>query len=463
MVSVKLLAFVARMTLLTGIYSELVSLPAARLSRHPRLMARATASDLDNVKAGVLVKDGTQTSCALGLLDNKASLISADCLDFSNGSVDKSVTYEAYINAGWDGVSSKYTVANITVHPNYDERTKANNIALIQFNTNSNISWYNYNAVIRHDWSNLVYVQYSLSDIVSMKWNTPTLYSEDNVDDTQCGSFSPVYNESSADYVCSKDTITTVPSGVDAPCRIVYGMVYGEIDGSMYPAGFLSHVAVKGGNSLCSFTDQRAYYTLISDYLMFATTALNREVYYYSKDNVTEPQQNPYYAMEVPSSAAPSGVTNIGGNIYAKQAAETPAAETPVETPVGESHEDSGLSSKTKIIIGVCSALGGLILLAAVLLLVRWWRKHGKIRQQRDPYKETTAQEILAGDLGGASVPNLRPSRVAATTTDPLIAAYERPPPAYRADENPDSGVDPQSPLSPHPLLGADASSDEKR
>ncbi|KAJ2787660.1 hypothetical protein GGI15_000550 [Coemansia interrupta] len=440
--------------MLGGIYSQLVSLSATGPSRHPRLTARATASDLDNVKAGVLVKDGSQTSCALGLLDNKASLISADCLDFSNGSVNKSVTYEAYINAGFDGVSSKYTVVNITVHPNYDERTKANNIALIQFNTNSNISWYNYNAVIRSDWSSLVYVQFSLSDIVTMKWNTPTLYSQDNVDDSQCSSFSPVYSDSSADYVCSKDTVTTVPTGVDAPCRIVYGMVYGVIDGIMYPAGFLSHVAVKNGNSLCNYTDQRAYYTLLSDYLMFATTALNREVYYYSKDNVTEPQKNPYYAMAVPSSAAPSGVTNIGGNIYAKLVAETPTKET---------HGDSGLASKTKIIIGVCSAVGSVILLVAVFLLVRWWRKHGKIRQQRDPYKETAAQEILADDLGGASVPNLRPSRIAAATTDPLIAAYERPPPAYRADENPDSRADPQSPLSPHPLLGADASNDEKR
>ncbi|KAJ1843674.1 hypothetical protein LPJ73_005419 [Coemansia sp. RSA 2703] len=139
--------------------------------------------------------------------------------------------------------------------------------------------------------------------------------------------------------------------------------------------------------------------------------------------------------------------------MYAKQTAG-PTAEEPLR--------GSGLSSKTKIIAGVCSAVGGVILLGAVFLLVRWWRKHGKVRRQRDPYKETAAQKILADDLGGASVPAFSPNRITAATTDPIVAAYEQPP-AYRAEGNANVSVDPQSPLSPHPLLGADANNNEKR
>ncbi|KAJ1645958.1 hypothetical protein J3B02_000838 [Coemansia erecta] len=443
-------------------------------ARHPRLLySRAAVADLNKVKAGLLVKNNTQTTCALGLLDNKAALVSADCLDFHGDKVSTGTTYKVYINSGYDETSSNHEVTDISVHPNYSKETKANNVALLQFNDNSDISWYNYNAITRSTWDDLVYVQYSLSDVSQMKWNTPRLYTVANSDDTDCSDYSNVYKNNKKSFSCSSKVITDAPAGITTVCsKVPYEMVYATIGEYVYPAGMLSHVAVKDADNLCgSGGEALAYYTLFSNYLMFASVALNRTVYYYSGDNSTSPQKDPYFAMQVPAQSV-SGVQVIGGDLYAKQTGvkqsesvtaqadetNTPFADSSLESNYAsptsgdssngstqqqqeQQKQNSGTSKKTTIIAAACSAVGAVLLATGLFLFVKWWRKHGKIRRQRDPYKETAAQEILANGLGGASVPAVR---VQTDLSGDFL--FARPPPAY-ADSN--AAMSPTSVVSP--------------
>ncbi|KAJ2719371.1 hypothetical protein GGI07_005252 [Coemansia sp. Benny D115] len=439
----------------------------------PQLVPRATAKDLQSVKGGVLLKNGKQTSCHLGILDNQAALVSADCLTYKDGAVDRiSTTYEAALDAGYDGASAFYTVQDITVHPSYDPDTKANNIAVIEFNTRSTIAWANYNAALRRDWSQLVFVQQSLLITDKPMWNTPQLSAQINQDDNQCSQYSDLYKANQKDYICSSSAMVNSPVGVHTDCRVPYPFVYAQIDNTLYPAGFLSHVAVKGGSDLCESSDSRVFYTIFSDYLMYASTVLNRMVYYYSADNVTEPQKDADYAMAKPFGNADDNITLIGGDIYARQAvsstansASASASATGSNAQHSESSDGSssptnkddskgsssgssgGLSKKNTITVAVCSAVGGLLIAVSLFFLVRWWRRHGKVGLQRDPYKETTAQQMLADDLGGASV-TIGPVRNAATNDDQFFARIP-PPPAYR--DAGASGTEP-APLSPPDL-----------
>ncbi|KAJ1806533.1 hypothetical protein LPJ75_005033, partial [Coemansia sp. RSA 2598] len=236
-----------------SLLGDSAGIPAAANTRHPRLIDRATVADVNKAKAGLLFKNGTQTTCTLGLIDAKAALVSADCLDYIKDDVNNATSYEVYITSSFDETSSKHDVTKISVHPNYSKETKANNVAVVQFNENSDVAWVNYNAAARSKWAELVYVQYSLSNPAEMKWNAPRVYSLPNTDDADCADYSFVYRDNKKEFVCSSKVITDVPAGVSADCsKVPYGMVYATVGDYVYPAGMLSHVAIKNADSLCN-------------------------------------------------------------------------------------------------------------------------------------------------------------------------------------------------------------------
>ncbi|KAJ2037754.1 hypothetical protein H4S03_002765 [Coemansia sp. S3946] len=427
------------------IVSAVVVAPSTASVLPRQLEARASASDIFKVKGGLLVKNGKQTSCGLGILDNMAALMSADCLDFVNGKVDATSKYEAFVDAGYDGATGRYIIQNITVHPAYDSKTKANNVALIEYNSGSKVLWYNYNAIGPGNWDGHAYVQRYLSDIDGMAWATPKVYSQSS-GDSVCSQLSPVYKDNSKDFACSSGLVPSPSSTLGTSCNVPYQMVYATFSGTyVYQAGFFSHAVIEDGKDLCKYSSQRSYFTLISDYLAFANSVLNRTVYYYNDDNTVKPQTDPTYAMTKPSTTVKDTVM-LSGNMYPKQPSTTSptssfpsrTSTSPSQTPTGnpsnekEPESNSGMSKRSIAIVAACSAVGSLLLAVGVVFLVRWWRGH--LKRTRDPYKETAAQEILANDLGGASMPgggNLR------SMTEIVDVAYTNPPPpAYPANEH---------------------------
>ncbi|KAJ2741464.1 hypothetical protein GGI20_005171 [Coemansia sp. BCRC 34301] len=446
----------------------LATLTAGTVVMVPRQSeGRATASDIFKVKGGLLVRNGKQTSCGLGILDNMASLISADCLDYVSGgkAVDSSIKYEAFVDAGNDGATARYRVQNVTVHPGYDPQTKANNVALIQYNKGAKVLWYNYNAVGPSDWTGVVYTQRYLSDIEGMAWATPKVYSQDSVTDSPCAKLSPLYKANPEQFTCGSGVVAP-PSASLSACKVPYQVAYASFGGQyVYQTGIFSHFVVEDGKDLCKYGEQRSYYTVISDYLAFAQKELSRTVYYFNPDNVTMPQEDAQYAMAKPSGLAVDAVV-VGGDMYAKQPVTTPSqtsslmsrttpgGQSPTSKPSGSKDEeegDSGLSKKSITIVAACSAVGSVLIAVGAFFLVRWWRGH--LKRTRDPYKETAAQEILANDLGGATIPGGGHYR---SETDVIYGAV--PPPAYLASEpsplisrGPDIAVEMPS---PHPSAG---------
>ncbi|KAJ2030261.1 hypothetical protein IWW57_001274 [Coemansia sp. S610] len=427
-----------------------VAVPSTASVLPRRQDARASPTDIFKIKGGLLVKNSKQTSCGLGILDNMAALVSADCLDYTSGKVNYTTKYEAFVDAGYNGATGRYKVQTITVHPSYDAKTKANNVAVIQYNSGSKVLWYNYNAIEPDSWDEYVYVQRYLSDVDGMAWATPKVYSQSNADST-CSQLSPVYKANKEGFACGSGLVSA-PSLLGA-CDVPYQMVYAKLSGSyVYQAGFFSHAAIEDGKNLCKYGSQRSYFTLFSDYLAFANSVTNRTVYYFSDDNSTTPQTDPKYAMAKPSSTV-SDVVLLSGDMYAKQpgvessAATSLSRSSPLASPTSsptpspsptsdppreeEPVTESGMSKRSIAIVAACSAIGSLLLAVGGFFLVRWWRGH--LQRTRDPFKETAAQEFLANDLGGASMPvghgNLR------SMTEIVDAPFIVPPPAYPVNE----------------------------
>ncbi|KAJ2505852.1 hypothetical protein H4217_009147, partial [Coemansia sp. RSA 1939] len=124
------------------------------------LAVRDTNTDISSTKGGILVKNGKQTSCELGVIDSKAAFVAAPCLDFSEGVLEKNTTYEVYLDAGINNTPAKYTVDSITVHPKYDNYSLLNPVAILQFNKESTESWSNPIAIDRNNsWGDVLFIR----------------------------------------------------------------------------------------------------------------------------------------------------------------------------------------------------------------------------------------------------------------------------------------------------------------
>ncbi|KAJ2489881.1 hypothetical protein IWW37_003649 [Coemansia sp. RSA 2050] len=412
-------------------------------------------ADLAKIKGGVLVKNGKQTSCGLGLLDNMASFVSANCLDFKNGRVDSSIVYEVYIDPSFDSTASRAMVQNITVHPKYNPSTMANNIALIEFNLGSDVTWYNFNAIGRASWSEIIYAQRYLSNMNRMAWATPQI-SPQAPNDTMCNSLSPLYSSNLLGLSCN-GVLATSPSSDVSNCDVPYQVAYAVIGKGLFPAGIYSYSVVEDGENLCGNSSKtRNYYTLLDDYLMFARVALDRTVHFYRTGNTTVPQPNPDFSMADPSEGPPSGAALVSGNYYSQQTGSNFASQVPTPTvkstrssttmrtsPTSKPEQSNtmsdppndepadGLSKNEVIIIAVSCSVGSLLIALILFFAIKQWR--ASQRRKHDPFKEATAQLILAEGLGGAYVPGQdQPNaEVVEDTID------NQPPPAYPIDERP--------------------------
>ncbi|KAJ2799061.1 hypothetical protein H4R21_003686, partial [Coemansia helicoidea] len=401
---------------------------------------------------GVLVRDGKATNCGVGLLDNMAALISATCLDIKDGAVDTSHEYEVLLDKGYTNNTERYTVSDFTIHPNFDASTLANNVALIQFNKGSDVAWYNYvwRPVGDESGTQYVYVQRALTSVAMGTWGTPAVSAEPTATDSTCKDFSPLYAANRQDLVCNRAVYGPLVSGL-TKCKVPAQTLYAYHEGILFQAGFFSHAAVQGGSDLCNYKVQRSYYTMMSNYLMFARNNLDRTLYYYDPANTTSPQTDPAYKMNNVDSVDSKIASVLTGDMYGTvnsgdssddSSTTSTASRTTTSTTSSDGNSSSGggsnssnssdgLSKKMVVIIAVCASLGSMLLAVAIVLLVRCLRR----RRLRDPYLETNAQKFLAMDIGGATMP----VAAAVATTATAAAAAPAPASAIVADDDDDN------------------------
>ncbi|KAJ2796404.1 hypothetical protein H4R21_004729, partial [Coemansia helicoidea] len=224
------------------------------------VLLAASCAGLAQFKSGVLVKNGAQTSCSLLVVDSKAAVVAASCLDYaSNGKPDPSTKYEVYLDDGIDGKAAKYSVESITAQPNYNPTSFANNLAVLQYNAGGSVTWGNQFAPFPDlGFQSVVYSRRTVADLDQMKWDdaqeysfpesTSTPFYRPDGDRGSCKGVATIPT-ALAFNVASTDATTGLSSPGLADCPAPYGILYVTYNSTTLLMGVHSHTFVKGGST----------------------------------------------------------------------------------------------------------------------------------------------------------------------------------------------------------------------
>ncbi|KAJ2607457.1 hypothetical protein H4S08_004819 [Coemansia sp. RSA 1365] len=409
-----------------------------------KLVKRDTTTDkLSARKGGVLFKNGLQTSCGVALLNNQAALVTADCFDFIGKNVARSLYYQIYTSRAFTKTSKGFDLRDIIVHPDYNPVTKANNIAVVTYNTDKEKDWEMETAIDFDTWKARVYTQRYIKNMTGLVWDSPEYKTEDTVtQDDSCSELSPIYKANTDKFTCTTTLATPLMTN-SSSCKIPYPVLYAQMGDDLYQAGLFSHSVVKGGDNICD-NEVHSYYTLIGDYLAFAEKALDKKFKYHGSDSSSTPQSDPEYSMKDASTGVIDGTLMLGGDFYNPESlivgsftssdgtsmttdsnvnAENATDNELASDGSNEQDTDSdsnNTSKKTIIIAAVCGSIGTLLLVAIVLFGIRWYRGH--VSRVHDPYQAPSAQDFLQemfeNPNGGRPPPAYKPPEEAHTIQD---------------------------------------------
>ncbi|KAJ2848116.1 hypothetical protein IWW36_003490 [Coemansia brasiliensis] len=387
------------------------------------LVPRATEAQLKSVKGGVLVKDGIQTSCNLAVIDSKASIVGADCLNFmSDGSLNTTTEYTVYLDDGADGKAAKYTVDSVTVHPDYNVTYQLNNLATLQYNADGEITFQNAIAPIKdfENWDELLYIRYTLKDVETMEWE-PRSYTTGWTDfEYKCDRLSAVHAVNVDDMMCADKLSRDVPTFLN-PCPMPYGIILGVYRNNVSVSSLYMNSAIKGGSSLCSYTEGYTYFTALARYIGYFQKVIGRSISVDAESfsiNLTAIALVDSFSMyESNFTMADKNITMLHGDFYKDQTEDVEPSSLseskPTSTPTGSSddpavdgidtmEDSSNSSNRNSIIIGVCVSVGSLLIICALIYYAYWQRRRGRNFFGR--LRRTADQEMLEAEFGGLSV-----------------------------------------------------------
>ncbi|KAJ2614871.1 hypothetical protein EV177_001833 [Coemansia sp. RSA 1804] len=243
------------------------------------LSVRDTTSDIASTKGGILVKNGKQTSCELGVINSKAAFVAAYCIDFSGKTVNQDTEYEVYLDAGIDNTPAKYSVESIAVHPDFNATNGLNPIAVLQFNKDSTETWSNPIAIDRNNsWGDVLFIRRGMTSLNKMQWKTPLTATNKYIDAADCNSDNRIFETNEYDLFCSNAT-TYSPYAYLTGCAIPYGSVDVYISGKLYVAGIHGFTSISFSSYSCTLRDfQDGIYVLFSDYIAFANKVLDSTI-----------------------------------------------------------------------------------------------------------------------------------------------------------------------------------------
>ncbi|KAJ2710847.1 hypothetical protein H4R19_003542 [Coemansia spiralis] len=364
-----------------------------------------TAGSFTQFKGGLLYKNGVQTSCEVGLIDFSAAFVAANCLNYTGGGnmVDASVKYSVWLYNSADGTSViRATVdpMDIRVHPKYDAKTLANNIAVVQFNKGVVAPYTSYiNTDLNLTGSQQGYVRRTFNDSQGA-WN-PVQLSLQSSDSGGCAESSALYGQNPGWLACTGAVTSSVY--LDS-CGVPFGTLYYATDGQIVLSAIFSH-AVVHGTSTCGGgpgTVWRSYFTQLWPHVGLAVSVLGRPINTYVNLAPVVAVNRDIHAMTVPTNTAPpSGAVVVGGNFYGFQGAKQDEdgesssgdesssssraeASSDTEEP-GSSHGSSGaldaddsssgggFTKTQKIIVGVVVPIGAILIGIGAFLLYRIW------------------------------------------------------------------------------------------
>ncbi|KAJ2851061.1 hypothetical protein IWW36_001408 [Coemansia brasiliensis] len=332
---------------------------------YPTLFRRNGTEDLQSFKGAVLLKNGEQTSCEVALMYSTFGFVSAACLDYTDTSaktLNSSTTYEVAISSGLTSSYGRFKASKVTPNPGYDPVSYANNIALVEFESNGS-EFVNYIASWRQDWIEFYYTRRSLSNAASSTWNSPatTMYNA-QPDLNACAQANSLFMYNQKDLICNE---LSTPSIMNASCSIPYASIYGVNDPNAAVAALYSHSAVHNDGSLCGNEKIYNYFIVMQNYVHWAMSIMGKKapVFHTRIPEYTE-VLDPSYSMIIPKSSV-EGVAVYAGDLYHLGATISQASD----------EKDGGLSP---------GAIAGIILglLALLALLGYFIRKKLKERYE---------------------------------------------------------------------------------
>ncbi|KAJ2368529.1 hypothetical protein H4S01_001535, partial [Coemansia sp. RSA 2610] len=401
-----------------------VLLATAACGSGRRLAARDNVDLLSVVKGGVLVKNGSLTSCDLAVIDCRLSVVPASCLDYtSNTNLNSDTKYDVYYDDGLDGKVAHYSVDSVTVHPDFNPSTHVNDLALLQYNTKGEITWQNpISPISNFTWKAIGYMRGVPRNLTNSEWDGFNYDFGKTTHDDRCDDMSEMYAMNSKDMVCTNWTTDALSTDFNL-CPIPYGTAYGIANDQAYLIGPYTFTAVNAGDSLCSYGTERSYYTALANYIKFITDTIGRSLLIdnnFFGANVTT--LNAGYKMVDRDFIADNGLntTKIGGNFYANQKSGSglgPSSGEPefsnqpgqtidevsaIDANKGTPEDNSGgLSRKNTIIVAVCVSIGGSVLIGVALFFAFWhWRRR---REMTYPVGQARYQDMIESELGGAT------------------------------------------------------------
>ncbi|KAI9467854.1 hypothetical protein BX667DRAFT_503868, partial [Coemansia mojavensis] len=245
--------------------------------QHQAQNRRDIVQEIDKSKGGVLGKNGKITSCELAVIDNKAAVVAASCLDFVlSNTLDSKTEYTVYLDGGNDNIRGAYKVENITVHPDYNPDNYANNLAILEFNSNSNVTMQNNIAPVESDykWIEKTYTR-ELMPNATLEGMHYAYTKYMNVSQ-MCYTYSDLFKENSKDMTCF---LLPVFSPVNwHNCSISFGSLYGYASNNKAYIISIFSYSVNIGTDPCNDDRSYSYFTVLAPYLGFIKKTLNRDI-----------------------------------------------------------------------------------------------------------------------------------------------------------------------------------------
>ncbi|KAI8319784.1 hypothetical protein GQ54DRAFT_23850 [Martensiomyces pterosporus] len=372
------------------------------------------SADVLKIKGGVLAKNWYQTSCTLGVIDHQASFVSANCFDFINGKLNTTTLYHAYLDNGNGTASVKYTIEQIHVHPEYNPKTLANNIAVVVYNSPGSNPFTNQIAANKTEWTEIAYVRRYMGSLPNLKWVVPSV-APDMKQYSECRNASLIYSANMDSWLCT----TMEWHSTKAECTVPYGAAYGAAGSSLAIAALYSHTAVRG-TKICADATEYNYFTMLSRYVGFAASVLKRGVSTFASNQQSTVTDATVLAMKDVANSTISGVSVFGGDIYplvglkqkskgtdrppqsSTSAIATPSPTSPASTlsstpsstptiaatPTAQPDNSSAKLTRTQtIVVATVVPIVSIALIAGLFFLYKWWRRR-KSRVRLSPYRD---------------------------------------------------------------------------
>ncbi|KAJ2213834.1 hypothetical protein EV179_003533 [Coemansia sp. RSA 487] len=206
----------------------------------------------------------------------KAGYVAASCIDLRYNKVDTSTNYKIYFTPmlNSDSFAVDLDPSDITIHPNYDPVSYANNIAVVQYNKDTTDNYFTYMEADPYIGNIDVYTRWAFNQSLN-DWTMPELSNESS-DDSGCAAGSSLYAYNQQWLKCTSATTTSVQA---EDCTMPYSILFKENRTSTIIMSHLYSHSVVYGSSMCDGPVKvLSYYTSMKLYAGWTVKVLGRPI-----------------------------------------------------------------------------------------------------------------------------------------------------------------------------------------